>query len=129
MCVSAVAEERGWPATWLNDHIAQFVRLVPPDRDKDARVLWPHKHLLVSGASPKYLLAMKIRANRPTDDDDIRVLLEEFKIQSKDEVFVIHDALFPEWPLTDEEIRNIGEKTERFLAEERCAQRPGAGRN
>ena len=123
-CVSGVAEERGWPTTWLNDHITEFVRLVPPDRDRDARVLWSHRNLLVSGASPKYLLAMKIRANRPTDNDDIRVLLDVLGIQSKDEVFAIHDAVFPEWPLADVEVRNIGEKVERFLAEGRCPQSP-----
>lgn len=115
-CVSAVAAKKDWPASWLNDHIAQSVRAVPPTGDKQARVLWAHKHLLVSGASPKYLLAIKIRANRPTDDADIRVLLDVLGIRSREEVFAIHDAVFPEWPLADVEIWSIGRKVEDFLA-------------
>lgn len=115
-CASAVAARKNWPASWLNDHVAQSVRLVPPKGDTEAKVLWSHKHLLVSGASPKYLLAMKIRANRPTDDADIRVLLDVLGIQSREEVFAIHDAVFPEWPLADVEIWSIGRKVEAFLA-------------
>lgn len=115
-CASAVAARKNWPASWLNDHVAKSVRLVPPKGDKEAKILWSHKHLLVSGASPKYLLAMKIRANRPTDDADIRVLLDVLGIGSREEVFAIHDAVFPEWPLADVEIWSIGRKVEDILA-------------
>ena len=73
-CVSDVDADRGWPATWLSDRVKEFVRLVPPARDEDARVLWARRNLLVSGAPPKYLLAMEIRADRPTDDDDTRAV-------------------------------------------------------
>lgn len=123
-CVTAVAEERGWPANWLNDYVTKFVRLVPSDRDEEARVLWAHRNLLVSGASPKYLLAMKIRPNRPTDNDDIRLLLDVLEIQSKDEVFAIHDAVFPEWPLADVDVENVGDKVEWLLGQGRGPQKP-----
>lgn len=123
-CVTGVADERQWPANWLNDNVTKFVRSVPPDRDREARVLWAHRNLLVSGAPPKYLLAVKVRANRPTDNDDIRVLLDVLGIQSKDEVFAIHDAVFPEWPLADVDVENVGEKVERLLGQGRGLQKP-----
>ncbi len=123
-CVTAVVAEREWPANWLNDNVTKFVRSVPPDRDKEATVLWAHRNLLVSGAPPKYLLAIKVRANRPTDNDDIRGLLDLLEIKSKDEVFAIHDAVFPEWPLADVEVENVGEKVERLIGQGRGPEKP-----
>ena len=60
----AVAREQGLRADWLNDQI-RFVPILPPRQDPRAEVLFDSESLVVTGASPAHILAMKVRAARP----------------------------------------------------------------
>ena len=68
-----VAREQGLTLDWLND----AVRTAPwptPRPDSRAAVVYDSPHLAVTGASAEHLLAMKVRAGRPADIDDINSL-------------------------------------------------------
>ncbi|WP_166345950.1 DUF6036 family nucleotidyltransferase [Phytoactinopolyspora limicola] len=71
---AAVAEDHGLEEDWLNDAVKGFL----PGPDPDPRLFFETRYLRVSVASPRYLLAMKLRASRvDTDVDDIRFLMRE----------------------------------------------------
>jgi hypothetical protein len=67
----AVAERHDLEPDWLNDAVKGFL----PGEDADPRLFYESPSLRVSLASPRYLLAMKLRAARvDIDADDIRLL-------------------------------------------------------
>ena len=89
-----VGREQGLPHDWLND----AVRRAPlPERRPDARpvVIHDSPHLSVTGASAEQLLAMKVRAGRPADRDDIKFLIDRLEISTLLHVKAIHDEVFP----------------------------------
>ena len=90
----AVAREQGLPDDWLNDQI-RFVPILPPRRDPRAEVLFDSESLVVTGASPAHILAMKVRAARPRDLEDIKMLARELGIATMAEVREIHAAAYP----------------------------------
>ena len=116
-CAEEVAHDFGWDPQWLNDRVAQLVRIVPRDTsaDTEAMTLWDGRHLMVTGASPKYLLAMKIRANRQEDQGDIRALIDILHLETREQVFEVHDEVFPHWPLADVEVFNIRNSLDRHF--------------
>ncbi|MGH3428037.1 MAG: DUF6036 family nucleotidyltransferase [Mycobacteriales bacterium] len=68
---AAVAEQHGFEEDWLNDAVKGFL----PGEDPDPRLFFETPSLRVSVASPRYLLAMKLRASRvDIDVEDIRFL-------------------------------------------------------
>ena len=96
-----VAKERGWPESWLNDDVKQFVstmetrqRWSPPGLKADA--------LKISRPTAKYLLAMKVMACRkvlpghPGDEADIAFLLRKMHIQKLAEIEKFIDQYFPD---------------------------------
>ena len=70
--VRAVARERGWPATWLNEQATSYL---PPTDDAHSTVVFDHPGLVVAAASPRHLLAMKTVAARESDRLDVVDLL------------------------------------------------------
>lgn len=69
---AAVAERHDLEEDWLNDAVKGFL----PGKDPDPRLFFETPSLRVSVASPRYLLAMKLRAARvDVDVDDIRFLM------------------------------------------------------
>lgn len=116
-CAKEVAKDFGWNPQWLNDRVAQLVRIIPRDisDDADAVTLWDGRHLMVTGASPKYLLAMKIRANREEDQGDIRALIDMLGLETSEQVFDVHDQVFPNWPLAEVEVFNIRNSLDRLF--------------
>ncbi|MGH3320777.1 MAG: DUF6036 family nucleotidyltransferase [Streptosporangiaceae bacterium] len=67
----AVGQRHGLEDDWLNDAVKGFL----PGEDPDPRFFFESSSLRVSIASPRYLLAMKLRASRvDADVDDIRLL-------------------------------------------------------
>jgi len=69
---AAIAQQHGLEEDWLNDAVKGFL----PGEDPDPRLFFESPFLRVSVASPRYLLAMKLRASRvDIDVDDIRLLL------------------------------------------------------
>jgi predicted nucleotidyltransferase len=92
----AVAEELGLPPWWLNDQASVYIA---PGGDAAASRVFNHPGLRVSAASPEHLLAMKVLAARRRDADDIRVLIDQLKLETVDQVLAVCADVFP-----DEEI-------------------------
>lgn len=96
--VREIAQERGWPTTWLNDQAASYVPATP---DTTARVVFDHPTLHVLAASPEHLLAMKAMAGRRTDFDDLVRLIEMLGAQSAPEAFAIIEGVLGSDTLPD----------------------------
>ena len=90
--VRRIGRRRGWPETWLNE---EAVSAMPRGRDGRARTVYGDRHLVVTAASAEHLLAMKVRAARPKDQDDIAFLARHLGLSSAREVFDLHDEVFP----------------------------------
>ena len=69
-----LAKKHDLPVNWLNENAALFM---PHKDDSQATTVFNSPALVVTGASAKHLLAMKIDAGRPEDVDDIQWLLEQ----------------------------------------------------
>lgn len=108
-----VAERLELPEDWLNDGVKGFL----PGVDRDAMPLPEVDGIEVTTASPRYLLAMKLLAMRfGEDDEDIRILLRQTRIQSPDEALALLAQMYPhrEPPLKtrlflDEVLRSDGD--------------------
>ncbi len=105
--VARVAAERGLPEDWLNDNVRLFVS----SREAKNELPLPNVSragLHITRPTAKYLLAMKVMANRKAlpgyagDYDDIRTLLRVTQIKSVDAVEKIVDKFFPATVLPDE---------------------------
>ena len=94
LAARAVAREQGLRADWLNDQI-RFVPILPPRRDPLAEVLFDSESLVVTGASPAHILAMKVRAARPRDLEDIKTLARELGITTMAQVREVHSKVYP----------------------------------
>ncbi len=93
--VRRIARRRGWPDTWLNE---EAVPAMPRGRDGRARTVYGDRHLVVTAASAEHLLAMKVRAARVKDQEDIAFLARRLGLSSAREVFDLHDQAFPHDP-------------------------------
>ncbi|HMR49056.1 MAG TPA: DUF6036 family nucleotidyltransferase [Arachnia sp.] len=88
--VAAVAESHGLSPDWVNSRAAAFFSNEP---DTDAHeVTLPGLRIAV--ASPRHLLAMKLRAMRRRDLDDLEVLFRHLGITSPEQAAAIHDEFF-----------------------------------
>lgn len=92
---------------------------MPRTPDSMARTLYSTPHLTVTGASPKRLLAMKLRACRHKDKEGIRVLADLLDLQDPDHGRRSHGSLFPDVAMPT--------RAQRYL-EDACARRTDAGR-
>ena len=90
--VRRIARRHGWPESWLNE---AAVPAMPKHGDSLARTVYADRNLVVTAASPKHLLAMKVRAARIKDQDDILFLAEYLELSSVREVWDLHDKTFP----------------------------------
>ena len=88
-----IARERGLPQSWLND---QATSAIPRGPDRRAQTLYESHHLIVTGASAEYLLAMKLEAGRDKDIEDIAYLLERLSIEESDDALAIHETVLPD---------------------------------
>lgn len=88
-----IARRRGWDDDWLNSKAATFI---PIAIDVGWEALYDDDDVSVWVASPEALLAMKIRASRPTRDDaDIAVLLSLTGITTVDEAEALYEHYYP----------------------------------
>ena len=87
-----IADQYGLPGTWLNE---QALSAIPRAPDARARVFYETEHLVVTGAGPQHLLAMKLEAGRPKDTPDIEFLLQILDITRTDEAVHIHERALP----------------------------------
>lgn len=65
-----------------------------------APTLYDSPSLVVTGASPRYLLAMKLRSARGHDEKDVATLIRHLDVGTIEEAVGIHDHLFPDTPLS-----------------------------
>jgi hypothetical protein len=88
-----IARRRGWDDDWLNAKAATFI---PIAIDVGWEPLYDDDDVSVWVISPEALLAMKIRASRPTRDDaDIAVLLALTGIRTVDEAEELYERYYP----------------------------------
>ena len=95
--VREIARERQLPGSWLNEQATSFL---PRRPDTAAPTLYDSPNLVVTGASPRYLLAMKLRAARGHDEQDVETLIRHIGIKTAAEAAAVHDDLFPDTPMT-----------------------------
>lgn len=95
--VREIALERQLPGSWLNEQATSYL---PRRLDTAAPTLYDSPHLVVTGASPRYLLAMKLRSARGHDEKDVATLVRHLGIKTAAEAVDIHDHLFPDTPVT-----------------------------
>jgi hypothetical protein len=100
-----VAEDRGWPADWLNDGVKGF--LSARDQEEDMKPLlgeFPSAKepgLRIFVPRPEYLFAMKCRAMRlggvdeNRDIEDIRRLAVEIGIQTVEDAMGLVSSFYP----------------------------------
>lgn len=94
--IREIANENGWPTTWLNDQAVSYVARNPGGGDR----VFDHPYLQVNVTPPDHLLAMKVLAGRVTRDaDEIRTLLGHLGITTAAEVWAIVDRFFPGTPI------------------------------
>src|SRR4029077_5848962 len=80
---AVIARDRGVPEGWLNDAIKGF--LTGPDEEATPVLDLPG--LSVATASPRIILAMKVLAHRPGEDDaDVHLLAEQLGLTTAAEV-------------------------------------------
>lgn len=113
-----IARQRDWPTTWMNE---QGTQKLPRTRDTRAKVLYQSPHLVVTGASPEHIIAMKMRAGRDVDWEDVETVARQSGIESAEELERIHDAVFPDEALP--------ERSKIRLREWRRQERRNASRN
>ncbi len=89
--VRAVAGDRGWPSTWLNEQATTYMPQIP---DRHSQVVFDHPALQVAVASPTHMLAMKARAARAQDVADVTSLLGRCGLTTADEVDDLVQAVF-----------------------------------
>ncbi len=73
--VRRIGRRRGWPDTWLNEEAAPTI---PRGRDGRAGTVYGDRNLVVTAASAEHLLAMKVHAARPKDQEDIAFLAKRW---------------------------------------------------
>lgn len=74
---------------------ALAIEILPYREDPRPEVLFDSESLVVTGASPAHILAIKVRAARPRDLEDIKILARELGITTMAEVREIHRAAYP----------------------------------
>ena len=102
--VHEVARRRALPTSWLNEQATAYM---PAGEDPHPRVVFDHPSLLVTAASPQRMLAMKIRAARPTDIPDLRLLVKILEYTTPEEVRETALSVFANEPLPDRSLATI----------------------
>lgn len=89
---ASVASRHDFEDDWLNDAVKGFL----PGNDPDPRLFFESPSLRVSVASPRYMLAMKLRAARvDLDVEDIRLLYKLCGFTTVDEGLELVTASYP----------------------------------
>lgn len=88
---AAIAAERGLAEGWLNDAVKGF--LTRPDDEAIAVLDLPG--LSVATASPRIILAMKVLAHRPgEDDEDVRLLAGQLGLTTSAEILAVATEVY-----------------------------------
>lgn len=97
-----VADEQGLSPDWLNGAVR-----TAPRPDARAAVVYDSRNLVVTGASAEQLLAMKVRAGRAADSEDLKLLIRRLGISTLLHVQAIHGAVFPHDPIPERNMELI----------------------
>ena len=89
--VLEIAREENLPGTWLNDQNTPYM---PTGDDPEAQRVFESVSLVVTGASPRRLLAMKLEKGRLGDQPDIEVLMRFLGIGSVREALALHKEVY-----------------------------------
>ena len=76
-----VADDLGLPYWWLNEQASVYIS---GKEDASRRRVFDHPGLRVMAASPAHVFAMKARAARTRDIDDLRLLADIIGVNSAD---------------------------------------------
>lgn len=88
--VKIVAERTGLAPDWVNSNASAFI----PNHPDEEAVEMNLPGLRVAVASPEHLIAMKLRAMRRRDLDDLEVLFHHCHVETPEQAAAIHDKLF-----------------------------------
>ena len=117
--VRETAKEMGIGHDWLNLNVS-LVPGMPPRPDGGERTAYKGKCLTAIAPSDRQLLAMKFRAHRRQDWDDMRILARRVGAGTFEQVRDIHDKCFPHSPysmFSDIETEYLRREFPRYLAE------------
>ncbi|MBK7822749.1 MAG: nucleotidyl transferase [Tessaracoccus sp.] len=117
--VATVAEAHELSPDWVNSRATAFFSNEP---DPDSREL-TLPGLRIAVASPHYLVAMKLRAMRRRDLDDLEVLFRHLGFTSPEQAAAIHDEFF------DESYMGYNDPQEALYAAQRVFDRAAARGN
>ena len=87
-----VADELGLPYWWLNEQASVYIS---GKEDASKRRVFDHPGLRVMTASPAHVFAMKARAARTRDIDDLRLLAGIIGVDSADTALRICADFYP----------------------------------
>jgi hypothetical protein len=87
-----VAEDLGLPYWWLNEQATVYIS---GKEDASKRRVFDHLGLRVMAASPAHIFAMKARAARTRDIDDLRLLADIIGLSSAEEAFADMYGVLP----------------------------------
>ena len=106
MAAAQVAREMHLPDEWLNNAVQRF--LGRRDRNPIPALDLPGLRVMV--ASPRYLLAMKILADRhQRDRDDIRFLIRHLGFRKAEEIVESFADVYPYEPIPADTMLRIEE--------------------
>ncbi|MDE0495016.1 MAG: DUF6036 family nucleotidyltransferase [Acidimicrobiaceae bacterium] len=91
-----VAEQRGWPRSWLNEGATVYM---PRPDQRHGTTIFGHPALTVVAATAEHMLAMKAKAARPTDRQDVEALMRQHSYTHLAQVEAVVQATFPDEPL------------------------------
>lgn len=114
--IAEIATERGLPRDWMNDRVRPMLpRMVDADQLETLTI----PGLSVSVASPRHMIAMKVRAARDARDlDDLILLCHHEGLTSVDAVLAVADDVWGPGMLRDDVVFAVREGLrERGLAE------------
>src|SRR6202522_1482352 len=92
-----VANDLGLPRWWLNEQASTYIS---GKDDADKRRVFDHPGLRVMAASPRHIFAMKARAARTRDIDDLRLLADIIGVRSTDAALQICADFYPDEPVS-----------------------------
>ncbi|MFY9926584.1 MAG: hypothetical protein WAK82_01150 [Streptosporangiaceae bacterium] len=85
------------PRWWLNEQASTYIS---GKEDADKRRVFDHPGLRVMAASPRHIFAMKARAARTRDIDDLRLLAGIVGVESADTALQICANFYPDEPVS-----------------------------
>lgn len=88
--VREVARRHGLSPSWINSSAVAFFTNEPDDDASELTL----PGLILAIASPQHLIAMKLRAGRNRDLDDLEVLFRHVGVATPEAALEIHDRLF-----------------------------------